>query len=99
MQTLRVAHFLLTDNDSKRYSIPNNVIPNPKADATMRMEMLGFSYQLSPFSFTFKDVVNPTNVFLTTQNCSLVYMDKFIQMDFVLPSQRVYGFGERVHEF
>jgi alpha-glucosidase (family GH31 glycosyl hydrolase) len=26
-------------------------------------------------------------------------MDKFIQMDFNLPSQRIYGFGERIHEF
>ena len=26
-------------------------------------------------------------------------MDKFIQMDFNLPSQNLYGFGERIHEF
>lgn len=26
-------------------------------------------------------------------------MDKFIQMDFLLPSQRLYGFGERIHDF
>jgi len=24
-------------------------------------------------------------------------MDKYIQMDFKLPSQRIFGFGERVH--
>ena len=26
-------------------------------------------------------------------------MDKFIQMDFLLPSQMLYGLGERVHDF
>ena len=26
-------------------------------------------------------------------------MDKYIQMDFKLPSQRLYGFGEREREF
>lgn len=26
-------------------------------------------------------------------------MDKFIQMDFILPSQRIFGLGERVREF
>jgi hypothetical protein len=26
-------------------------------------------------------------------------MEKFIQMDIILPSSFVYGFGERVHEF
>jgi len=26
-------------------------------------------------------------------------MDKFIQMDFQLPSQRVFGFGERIRDF
>jgi alpha-glucosidase (family GH31 glycosyl hydrolase) len=30
---------------------------------------------------------------------TLVMMDKFIQMDLLLPSQKVYGLGERVHEF
>ena len=26
-------------------------------------------------------------------------MDKYIQMDLQLPTQRTYGFGERIHEF
>jgi hypothetical protein len=26
-------------------------------------------------------------------------MDKYIQMDFILPSNRIFGFGERIHEF
>ena len=27
----------------------------------------------------------------------MVFSDKYIQMDFTLPSQKIFGFGERVH--
>jgi len=76
----------LTDNDKSRFSIPEIAVPNPQADETMRLAMLGFSYDLEPFSFSFCDSVNPDNVYLTTKDQSLVFMDKFIQMDFLLPS-------------
>jgi hypothetical protein len=64
----------------------------------MRLDMLGFSINYNPFSFRFQDVTN-NNTLITTEGQSLVMMDKFIQMDFLLPSQRLYGLGERVHEF
>ena len=61
--------------------------------------MLGFDYSLNPFSFSFTDPTDLSNVFLTTENQTLFFLDKYIQMDFKLPSQRLYGLGERVHEF
>lgn len=65
----------------------------------MRLDMVGFSYNLNPFSFSFTDATDKSNVLLTTENQTLVFMDKFIQVDFLLPSQRIYGFGERMHDF
>jgi len=65
----------------------------------MRLDMLGFSYSLDPFSFSFRDVLNKDNIFVSTKDQSLVFMDKYIQMDLLLPSQKIYGFGERVREF
>ena len=53
----------------------------------------------SPFSFQFTDVLDPTNWFFHTNDSNLVFMDKFIQMDIQLPTQNLFGFGERVHEF
>ena len=70
----------------------------------MRLEMLGFKMDKSDgtrFGFSFNDplVTKGDNSFISTKDCSLVFMDKFILMEFNLPSQRVFGFGERVSEF
>lgn len=43
--------------------------------------------------------MDPTNTYINTAGETLVFMDKYIQMDFTLPSQNIYGLGERVHEF
>jgi alpha-glucosidase (family GH31 glycosyl hydrolase) len=64
----------------------------------MRLDMLGFSYKNDSFSFSFSDPITG-NTYLSTKDSTLVFMDRYIQMDFNLPSQRVFGFGERVREF
>jgi hypothetical protein len=95
----KVAHLTLTDTSTKRYSIPEKAVPKPPADDTMRLDMLGFKYNLDPFYISFTDPRNPDTEFLSTNNQSLVFMDRFIQMDFLLPSQRLFGLGERIHDF
>jgi hypothetical protein len=50
MTDYQVARLTVTDADSDRYSIPSNVVPKPDANNNMRLEMLGFSYKLNPFS-------------------------------------------------
>lgn len=94
----RTARLVLTDDDKpdSRFQIPDSVMPKKNPDLNMRLEMLGFSYGLDPFHFSFTDVVDGST-FVTTKDMSLVMMDKFIQADFLLPSQRIFGFGERVH--
>jgi alpha-glucosidase (family GH31 glycosyl hydrolase) len=65
----------------------------------MRLDMVGFKMSpLGTFEFSFSDPQNG-QTFIDNKNCSLVYMDKFIQMDFNLPSQNIFGLGERIHEF
>ena len=100
MKTWSVAHLVITDaEDTNRYSVPESATPNPKDDKTMRLDMLGFKLTDKPFGFTFSAAHDVGDVFVSTVGQSLVFMDKYIQMDFKLPSQRVFGFGERVHEF
>lgn len=67
----------------------------------MRLEEVGHtlitkdSKDPSPFAFAFVDNTDDKNIFLTTEGQSLIFSDKYIQMDFVLPSRHCYGFGER----
>lgn len=50
--------------------------------------------------FSFSDKRFDQDVtYLTTENQTLLMMDKYIQMDFKLSSQRIFGFGERNREF
>jgi hypothetical protein len=98
--TWRVSKLTIRDNGTERYSIPNAALGNPGENRDMRLEMVGFKMaSKGTFDFQFNDPLTNGNQFLNTTNCSLVFMDKFIQMDFNLPSQNLYGFGERIHEF
>jgi hypothetical protein len=42
-----------------------------------------------------RDITNPSNWFLDSRNQTLIFADKYIQMDFKLVSQNVYGLGDR----
>ena len=86
MLDYKIARFTLTDNDNARFSIPKQLLNKPDANPTMRLEMLGFQYNLDPFSFSFSDVMDPTNKYVDTKGQTLVFMDKYIQMDMTLPS-------------
>jgi alpha-glucosidase (family GH31 glycosyl hydrolase) len=93
-----VAFLQIGDNDNTRYAIPESSVLKPKSSDQVKLESVGFSYNLDPFSISFK-LPESEKAYLTTENQSMVFMDKYIQMDFQLPSQRLFGFGERIREF
>jgi len=98
--TWRVSKLVITDADNPRYSIPEEALSNPDENLDMRLDMVGFKMSnTGTFEFSFSDPLIAGNNFIDTRNCSFVFMDKFIQMDFNLPSQNLFGFGERIHEF
>lgn len=57
------------------------------------------SFETNPFSIKFTDTRNNSNILLHTQNSNFYMTDKYIQLDLQLPSQRIYGLGERNREF
>jgi len=89
----------MTDADNERWSIPEDIVPKPMINTELRLEMAGIKVNQAPFWFSFSDLRDTNNVFLTTEGQSLVFMDKYIQVDLKLPSTRIYGIGERVREF
>lgn len=66
MLDYKVARFTLTDKDNDRFSIPKTLLNKPDANPTMRLEMLGFKYNLNPFSFSFTDVMDKDNKYIDT---------------------------------
>lgn len=61
--------------------------------------MNGLTVETNPFSFTFTDTRNSSNVLLHTKDSNFFMMKKYMQLDLQLPSQRIYGLGERQREF
>lgn len=86
MTDFKVGYMKLTDAENARYSVPDEAVNHPGTNPTMRLEMLGFQLFTSPFSFSFTDVTNQSNVFVHMNKSSFVFMDKYIQMDLQLPS-------------
>ena len=105
MIDFKVARFELTDADSDRFSIPDEFVNRPDANKNMRLEMVGHSFKGTeknrnqPFGFNFFDNVRPDNLYVSSEGQSLIFSDKYIQMDFLIPSNQVYGFGERLTSF
>jgi hypothetical protein len=71
----------MTDAENERYSIPDVVVDKPEPSILQKMEMLGFRLFKNPFSFQFEDLRDASNVYVHTNDSTLVMMDKFIQMD------------------
>ena len=66
----------------------------------MRLDQVGLKVKSNPFSFSFNDErAQSSQELLSTEGQSLFLMDKYLQMDFKLPSQRIFGLGERNREF
>ena len=102
MIDFKVARFELTDADSDRFSIPDDIVERPDTNKNMRLDMVGHFFKGTvkennkPFNFKFFDNVNHDSLYVSTEDQTLIFSDKYIQMDFALPSNQVTGFGERL---
>ena len=95
----KTSYLMLSDAKKTRYSIPDSVTPKPKYQQIYRTDMCGLSIETNPFTFTFTDSKDNDSVLVTSKNSHFYMTDKYIQLDLQLPSQRIYGLGERQHEF
>jgi hypothetical protein len=60
--------------------------------------MSNFKVNHSPFNFQFGDIES-NEILIDTWDQAFVWQDKFIQIDLKLPTQKIYGLGERSREF
>ena len=89
---------LLTDNFHKRWEPPESVLRKPKNDPELRLSMSAFKLYDFPFGFSIGNTYTDETL-ISTENQTMLLTDKFLQMDFNLPSQRIYGLGERNRGF
>ena len=61
--------------------------------------MVGFKLHGDPFGFELQSTRTENNVYVHTNSSDFVMSDKFMQLDLQVPTQRIYGFGERTREF
>jgi hypothetical protein len=95
----------LDDANNTRYSPYSpgwGALTKPTSSWDRRIDECGLELDAStdsPFSFKFVDTRNNSNVLLHTKDSNFYMTDKYIQLDMQLPSQRIYGLGERNREF
>ena len=60
----------------------------------MKLDTLGFRLHEGKFGFDFLSYRNQKKMISTNEECAFLMMDKYFQMDMVIPTRRVYGLGE-----
>jgi hypothetical protein len=65
----------------------------------MRLDMCGLTYSTEEtFDFTFTSTRDGSEL-VSSKGGNFLMLDKYIQLDLTLPSQRIYGLRERSREF
>lgn len=59
---------------------------------------MGFVQSFNPYSFNMSNIYNGETL-ITTQNRKLVISEKFSEIGFTLPTNRLYGFGQHNSQF
>lgn len=66
MTDYKIAYLKMTDAKNARYHVPEWAVPSSDLNPTMRMEMLGFQLNKDVFSWSFTDLSDSSNVYITT---------------------------------
>ena len=96
------------DSNEKRYEVPsyffNGTAQNSSGATKDRSSPnlgsgMGMDHRNGPFSFDLTHPDDNSTIILTTLDQNLIFMDKFLQISFLVNGQRVFGYGERVSNF
>lgn len=89
-----------SDASEEKFSPPEDLVYTRNASVEMSLDMVGFKLNQDPFGFELRSTrtENDTLVSMSLES-DFVMSDKFMQLDLQVPTQRIYGFGERQREF
>lgn len=91
-------YMYLADNEAERWEPPYEYVGMKDRDPYQRLSMSNFDLQANPFGFSIGSTYTEETL-LSTKGETCYIMDKYLQVDFALPSQRIFGLGERNREF
>jgi len=95
----KTAYVSLSDARNLRYSPPEDLVGKKSSNQNMRLDMCGLTYSTKDtFDFTFTSTRDGSEL-VSSKGGNFLMLDKYIQLDLTLPSQRIYGLGERTREF
>ncbi|XP_054165466.1 sucrase-isomaltase, intestinal-like [Oppia nitens] len=99
--TENILRFTLRDAKHRRYEVPIqstfNLLDSVEMDANRRQYSLDLGTNLTDFQFAITRKSTKTKLFDTSIG-GLIYSDQFIQLATNLATDRVYGFGENLHQ-
>ena len=84
----------LSADGEERFDIPEPIVPKLTPKEQYRLDMANFQFDDTPFSFSFASPRTGEKL-IDSFNQTFVVQDKFVQVDMVIPTGHVYGFGER----
>ncbi|TFY71663.1 hypothetical protein EVG20_g1354 [Dentipellis fragilis] len=94
-------HVKITDPSSKRYEVPDSVLPRPKADPHVSVAEadIKFNYTTKPFSFNI--LRSHTNeVLFSTASHPIIFEPQYLRVKTNLPANaNIYGLGEHTDPF
>ena len=84
--------------DIKRWEVPQEMLGNTKDDYGMRLIWANMKTMKNPAGI---ELSNPETgqLYLSTKNRNLAFMEKYIEQGFEIDSRHIYGFGERQKTF
>jgi hypothetical protein len=93
----KISKLNFQDAEKNKYSPPADLVYTRDASVEMSLDMVGFKLYSDPFGFELRSTrtENDTLVSMSPGKSDFVMSDKFMQLDLQVPTQNIYGFGER----
>lgn len=91
-------YMVLESANKTNWEPPAEHVPKPTPDASQRLAMSNFYLNKKPFYFSIGSTFS-SNTLITTEGQTTWLMDKYIQVDFMIHSQKIFGLGERNRGF
>ena len=96
----KISKLNFQDATQTKFSPPADLVKTRDASVEMSLDMVGFKLNTDPFGFEIRSTRTENDTLVSMTNTSdFVMSDRFMQLDLQVPSQRIYGFGERQRQF